>query len=621
MHQLPDSVVTVGRFADGLTSVPAGISVLTQEDIKASGAATVNEALMRLLGVVGRQDLYGGGEYSLDLRGFGATAADNQVVIVDGQRLNEADQGGTRLAGIPIESVHRIEVLRGSAGVLYGEGASAGVIVITTKSGKGIERRNAASAYAGAGSFGLRELRAGGTLALGGLSLDMAAQLRKADNHRDNFASSTDALSLGAQWGGESARVGLRVARDSLETGLPGSLSAAQYAANPKQTTTPNDRSAIDNQRLGLFGEVFLGQWQLAFDLGQRSKELRSVFGGFTFDYDIEASNASLRARHDMSLPAGKNTLVLGLDHAQWTREVLGAFGNLAHQESTGVYVKNDFSLASSGTRLSAGLRSEQFAKDHRDTFSGAASAINQRMQAWELGLSHPLGAAWTAYGRAARSFRLANVDEFSFTPVGVSLRPQTSRDIEAGLRWGDAASKLDARIYRSSLRDEIGFDPTAPGPFGPGANVNFDPTQRQGFELEASHAISAALGLRANLALRQARFTSGANVGKDIPLVASRTVALRADWQPAAGQRLSGGVNWVSSQHPDFANQCKIPAYLTADLRYAYEWKQMEFSVGATNLFDRKFYTQAFACAAGVTTAIYPEPGRAVTLALRLRF
>jgi iron complex outermembrane receptor protein len=42
---------------------------------------------------------------------------------------------------------------------------------------------------------------------------------------------------------------------------------------------------------------------------------------------------------------------------------------------------------------------------------------------------------------------------------------------------------------------------------------------------------------------------------------------------------------------------------------------------LGVSNLFDKKFFTQAFGCAAGVTTAIYPEAGRAVTAALRVRF
>jgi iron complex outermembrane receptor protein len=179
----------------------------------------------------------------------------------------------------------------------------------------------------------------------------------------------------------------------------------------------------------------------------------------------------------------------------------------------------------------------------------------------------------------------------------------------------------VEARLYRSLLDSEIGFDPAAPGPFGPGANINFDPTRRQGLELDASHALTRTLGLRVNAALRQATFRSGPHAGRNVPLVPRKTLAVRADWSPAERHRVTGGVNWVSSQHPDFNNACTMPAYTTADVRYAYQWRQLELSLGVTNLFDRKFFTQAFGCAAGVTTAIYPESGRAVTAVLRMQF
>jgi len=148
-------VVTASRVPQLPDALPFGVSVITAEDLEAVGAVTVNQALMTLLGVPGRQDFYGGGDYALDLRGFGTTSDSNMVVVVDGVRISEADLGGTRLAGIPVNAIDRIEVLRGSAAVLYGEGATAGVINIIT-------RRPAAGAMtlslgASAGSYDTRE--------------------------------------------------------------------------------------------------------------------------------------------------------------------------------------------------------------------------------------------------------------------------------------------------------------------------------------------------------------------------------------------------------------------------------------------------------------------------------
>jgi len=612
---LPETIVTATRFAEPAQSLPFGVSVITADDIRASGAATINEALMRVLGVVGRQDFYGGGEYNLDLRGFGATADNNQIVIVDGLRVSEADLGGTRLAGIPIESVERIEVLRGSGSVLYGEGATGGVIVVTTKAGAGKDRRNTASAYAAAGTYGLRDLRASATVAAGGFSLDAAGQKRETDNHRDNFRSETDAVSVTGQWSNDWLRVGARYGRDALDGGLPGGLTQAQYEANPSQTNTPNDESSIRNERTSVFAQAQLGGWELAADAGRREKGLTSMNSGFGFDYDVDATNYSLRARNEAGIGSMKNQLIVGADHARWTREVLGAFGSTANQTSRAWYVKDDVTLAS-GTRLSAGLRTEKMDKDN----SGAATGVADRQNAWEFGVSHPFTSSLTAYARAGRSYRLANVDEFGYTAPGTILKPQTSRDLELGARWAYAAGKVEARLYRSLLDNEIGFDPNAAGTFF-GANVNFDPTRRQGLEIDTSHAMTRTVRLRVNAAVRQATFRSGAYAGKDVPLVPSKTLAVRADWAPAAGHRVTGGVNWVSSQHPDYDNACTMPAYTTADVRYAFQWDRVELSLGVTNLFDKKYFTQAFRCSAGVINTIYPEPGRAFTAAVRYQF
>jgi iron complex outermembrane receptor protein len=251
---------------------------------------------------------------------------------------------------------------------------------------------------------------------------------------------------------------------------------------------------------------------------------------------------------------------------------------------------------------------------------SSSGTGFSDRQEAWELGVSHPFGRTLTGYARIGRSFRMANVDEFNFTSPGAALRPQVSHDAELGARWSYAGGKLDGRLYRSALTDEIGFDPNAVALFG--ANVNFDPTRRQGFELDWSHAVTGTIGVRANLAWREATFRSGPYAGRDVPLAPRRAVALRADWTPLAGHRVSGGVNWVSSQHPDFNNACKIPSYTTADARYAWQFhRNAELGVGVTNLFDRNYYTQAFGCAGAQTTAIYPEAPRQFNASLRVQF
>lgn len=574
---------------------------------------------MKLLGVPGRQDLYGGGDYGLDLRGFGGTADSNQAVIVDGVRINEADLGGTRLAGIPIDSVQRIEVIRGSGAVLYGEGASAGVIVITTKAGQGVKRSNAAQVYAGLGSHALRELRVGATLVADELSFDLAANRKKADNHRDNFRTDIGGASLTGQWQSGGLRIGASLAYDSLDGGLPGGLSAQQYQADPRQASKPNDSVTIWNHRQTVFAQADLGAWQLGLDAGWRQKRLDnpyvSSFGPSVYRYDVDARDMDLHARHAGNLADLPNVLVLGLNHAEWTRN--GQFSAVATQHSQAAYVRDELTL-STATRLSAGWRAEQIRKDNTDATSG----LDQARHAWELGIVQPLDATWAVYGRAGGSFRLPNVDEFGFTPPNTSLRVQRSQDRELGLRWSAGPSRAELRVYRSSLTDEIGYDPQAANSFGgQGANVNFEPTRRQGVETEVSHRYNSTLNVRAVAAWRQASFVAGIYDGKRVPLTPRQTLSLRADWMPAAQHRINAGVILVSSQVPDFANSCRMPGYATTDLRYAYQFGAAELAAGVANLGDHKYYTQAYVCSGGVTGGIYPEAGRTLNAAVRYSF
>lgn len=611
-------VVTATRFETGAAALPLGVSVITKDDLARSGVSTINEALIKLLGVPGRVDYYGGGDYALDLRGFGTTASSNQVVIVDGIKVNEADLSGARLAGLAINTIERIEVLRGSGSVLYGEGATGGVIIITTKAGLGTARKNSADLYGATGTYGLREVRANGTLVAGGFSLDLAANDRQTDNHRDNFASTTKGETVQAQWRNDWLRLGATQANDKLDSGLPGALSAAQYQANPHQTVSPNTTGRIDNSRQTVFASADLGGWQLALDAGQRSKNLDSLSSGVsTYHYDVDASNLSLRARHEAPLGSVRNAFVLGGDQADWTRTT-PAYGLVSEQKSDALYVQDVVTL-SGGTGLSVGYRAEHTTQN--DTYT---AGTDSRHSAWEMGVNQALSDSWSVYGRLGTSFRLANIDELGFTLPNAILQPQTSRDLEVGNRWRYAGGRVELRYYRNALTHEIGYDPTVANVYsfsGFGANVNFDPTLRQGLELETRHELTKSTNLEVHLGVREAKFTQGPHDGKNVPLVARSTLAARIDWRPAPAHSVNAGVVWIASQNVDYDNTCTIPAYTTVDARYAYQWRNVEMSLGLSNLLDAKYYTQAFACTAGVTNGIYPEAGRAVTAALRVKF
>lgn len=619
--QLNAVVVSATRFSEPAHAVPYAVSVVTGEEIRASGASTVNEALIKLLGIPGRIDTSGGGNYTLDLRGFGGTADKNQVVIVDGRRLKEDDLSASNLSVVPIETVERIEVIRGSGSVQYGEGATGGVIVVTTKAGKGVERRNGATVGASVGSFATREAHASAVLASGGFSVDVAAKDARSNGYRDNFASTSNSLASTVQWSNDWLRLGAQSGRRMLQSGWPGALTTAQYASDPTQASSLVDFGNSKSENTGVFAEALVGDWQLAADANERTRQVRNYSGG-AYGSDVLASNVNLRARHEFRSSTLTNALVVGIDNAKWASTITSGWGagGITDSRSTAVYATDDVGWVATGTRLNLGVRGDAVAKQT----TTSAVRLDERPTAWQVGLSQVLAPAVTAFGHLGSGYRLATGDEYTFTQPGVVLQTQTSRDVELGARWVQGADRLELRWYRSDLTNELGYDPVIANPgswSGVGANVNFDPTRRQGVELEAKHKWTESVQLRANLAVREAKFSAGPYAGNDVALVPHQTVALGATWRPTAGHLLDAGMNWVSDQSATFSNQCTIPSYTTVDARYAYTVGQLELALGVKNLADTKYYTLAYGCAAGVPTSLYPEPGRSVTASVQFSF
>jgi iron complex outermembrane receptor protein len=611
---LPEVVVTASRFTESAASLTYAASAITAEDIRTSGATSVNDAIVKMLGLPTKLDTSGGGNYSIDLRGFGEAADRNQVVVVDGRRLRDDDLSATNMAAIPIETIERIEVVRGSGAVQYGEGATGGVIVITTKAGKGSQRTNAASLGLTLGSNGDRQVASSAVLASGGFSVDVAAKDAKNDGFRKNFASTSNSLSGTAQWSNEWLRLGVLSGRQIQQSGWPGSLSASKYAADPTQTNNPNDYGFFKSENSGVFAEAFVGSWQLALDANDHTKQTRSENFGASAAH-VKASDLNLRARYESANTSFKNALVLGVDSSQWANTVddstYKVIGSIADTHSDAFYITNDLTYVPTGTHLNVGVRADSVKK----TETSSSQSLNESPTAWQLGVSQTLKDDLVAYGHIGSSYRLATADEYTFAPANVTLQTQTSRDAELGVRWQNRAGKVELRWYRSELNNEIGFDNAIY------RNVNFDPTLRQGVELEVKRSMSASLTGRFNAAYREAKFTSGVYSGNDFPKVPHQAMAIGLTWALAPGQTLDGGINWVSSQATISSNQCTTPSYTTMDASYLYRAGNLELALGVKNLTDAKYYTLAYGCSGTQSSSIYPESGRTVSATARMSF
>ncbi len=157
-------VITAPRFPEDVRRLPASVTVITAEDISKSAARTIPELLNEQVGFT-MKDLFGNNaaSTSIDLRGFGATGPQNTLILLDGRRLNDFDLSGVQWSAIPLSSIERIEILRGTGAVLYGDNASAGMVNIVSRSPLLPGQR--AEAFGRIASFKTREGELYGSLA------------------------------------------------------------------------------------------------------------------------------------------------------------------------------------------------------------------------------------------------------------------------------------------------------------------------------------------------------------------------------------------------------------------------------------------------------------------------
>src|SRR5258708_1155475 len=128
----PAVIVTATRFPESRLEAPIGMTVITAKQIGESAAKTLPQLLSQEAGILTR-DSTGGPDWQIDMRGFGVTGDQNTLVLLNGQRLNEIELTTIGWTAIPLDSIQRIEILRGSRSVLYGGGATRGTINIITR--------------------------------------------------------------------------------------------------------------------------------------------------------------------------------------------------------------------------------------------------------------------------------------------------------------------------------------------------------------------------------------------------------------------------------------------------------------------------------------------------------
>ncbi|MGB5278459.1 MAG: TonB-dependent receptor [Gammaproteobacteria bacterium] len=599
--EVPAVVVSAARTEQSVLTTPASITVITREQIDASGARHINDVL-RGQGGVQLNDLYGdGSRASVDMRGFGETAGSNTLVLVDGRRLNNPDIAAPDLNSIALEDVERIEIVQGSAGVLFGDQAVGGIINVITRKPGALRH----SLKLSAGSYDTVGLHAMTSQALAnGMNYRVSLDARESDNYRDhNEATYLNGFGkLGYEHDSGSVFGELQYINDELNT--PGTLFADEVIEDRRQVN-PNFANDFSNAktaiaRMGLVQQAS-EHWTVEGELSGKDTNgefrLSSVFAAETEISTQDRRVVEFTPRLIGFVPAMNNTMMtLGADVFVSDYQLMSRFGEQMNDQSQNSLYAQAVVPASEVLDVTLGVRYAEVKNDLQDTGMFAifpdGIRIEDDVTVGTFGLAIKADQNWRILFRTDQNYRFAKVDEYlqpvytpTFTPV--ILKTQQGLSVETGVEWVSGGDNAKLLVYQLDLDDEIAYDPVN------FANINLAETRRKGVISSGRWQQTERFGLSASYTFTDAEVLSGPFVNKDIPLVARHSALLGGDYQLTEQWQLYAEWFAISDRvfAGDFNNELsRLPGYGLINVKAQYDVSNFVFTGRINNLLNKKY-------------------------------
>src|SRR2546426_1143006 len=571
-------VPSVSRRPERLAQAASAIQVITQADIRRSGASSLPEALrlasnLQVAQVDPRQ-------WALSARGFNSPTANKLLVLIDGRTVYTPLYSGVfwDVQELPLADIDRIEVISGPGATLWGANAVNGVINVITKDARDTQGL-LVSGGGGTEQHGFGTVRYGGALGstvrarIYGRGFDRdATALPNGHDAADDWHLGQGGFRM--DWDASSAsRVTLqgdlydgRIAQDS-----GGDIAVSGGNVMAKWSHTLSERSSLAAY--------------LYYDRTHR--DIPRQFGEDLDTYDVDLQHSTrLGARHD---------LVWGLGYRLINdRTVIGSDSTLAFVPShvarewfTG-FVQDEIALVPDRLHLALGTKIE-----HND-YTGFEIQPSGRMS-WRLSSS---GTLWAAVSRALRTrsridrelFARVSVTPPSFLAGGPGFHSEEEVAYELGFRHQQGSLALSVATFYSryhGLRSVEQVNPPAPdtvvianGQYGEsyGAEVTADYLITKGWRVRAGHT-----ELRTHIWPNPG--STDTSRGASESQTPDRQFFLLSSVDLPANLRLDAGIRAIG----DIPRQ-QVPAY--AELNAQLTWQptsQLDLSlVGQNLLHDR---------------------------------
>jgi iron complex outermembrane receptor protein len=601
-------VVSASRFEQSTSDVPALVEVITKEQIKESGVFSIPEALSQI-GNLNVRNLNGGQlgvGATVDMRGFGASAKDNTLILLDGQRMNPIDSGSVRWESIPMNSIERIEILNGGGSVQYGDKAVGGVINIITRS----DRVSPASVSVTGGSFGTAITSGNYGKKFNNTKLDVNFSASNSEGWRDNGQASQGVANVGlTHYLNNVDRLFLVSSFNSQSYGTPGGVLGEVGQGNPRAAKFNNvgDKTVTNgtNHLVGMIKSIG-NQSFLEVDfnyLDSGATQYTPNLTDKTTIYDKWSYNFNPRIKKAWQ-DYGES--VLGFDYSQAMGSFVTNTGNIqkANLTNQSFYLTHRIPLSKQFDFLGGFRRQTQdaVAYDYKSSTGNSNASKEQSANATDLALNYKYGEAniHKIYLRSNHSYRFANIDEYwgmgygstaPYAPYRIFsgiLAPQKNNTLELGGDWllGNR-QKFGATIYQMDSSNEIRYDHAT------GTNINSADIRRYGVTANAHLNLAKDWMISPKVNFQSAKYTAGPFDGKSVALVPKISSSIGLMYKPKSSTTYSTYLNYVGSQYyegDENNSKNKMPSFTTVDFSAIYKYGSWESALRLKNIFDKRY-------------------------------
>ncbi|WP_455555889.1 TonB-dependent receptor domain-containing protein [Comamonas sp.] len=626
--QLDVVTVTAGGYEQSVKDAPASISVITAEEIQKKSYTDVTDVLKNIPGV----HIQGGGvEQSVMIRGM---SAEYTKFLVDGRPMQDNQAFGLNGSNAgnqvnflpPLETIERIEVIRGPASSLYGSDAIGGVVNVITK--KVVNKFG--------GSVSTEYIKSANDVTNDGmnanfalnipviedkLSLQINGGLRNQDEA--DFVGGADNTAADPEFKRRNFAAKASLKLDAQNTFTLGAGRTEQERSHNPGKSLAIDADASYNKSLrnnffvtheGRYKDM-LWESYINYDTSKNPTRVNATTGnGIGFK--------TLTANTQASFFLGDHTVTSGLN---FTDEKLddGATNGInipgfrlntdmvtMERKSWAVFAEDNWQLTEDLALLLSGRY------DHNDQYGGKFSP--KVYAVYDISPNLALKGGYTTGYKSPELRR--SVPDFGSTSMGgviigsPDLKPETTKNFEIGLNYGNPVNGLSGSltVYKSKFQDKLvrssrvcaqnvactlyGIDLPA-HQFGYTTYHNVDSAELQGLEWTMDWVINNSLTYRHSYTYAESEQTSGQYKGSPLNDIPEHMFNASLDWKASEKTNLWTQWNYrgktsgrAVAASGSSTNGVKYPAYSFFDVGLVHTpRKDVKLRFGVYNLFDKK--------------------------------